>query len=103
MCQGQAHGGQLVSTFVADSAKREALVSECSTTLELSQRQACDVALLVNGGFSPLQGFMKKADYDGVVENMRVVDSGVLFGLPVVLDVGDPAIQGTKVLLTYKG
>jgi len=103
MCQGQAHGGQLISTFVADGAKRDALVSQCTTTLELSQRQACDVALLVNGGFSPLQGFMKKADYDGVVENMRAVDSGVLFGLPVVLDVSDPAIQGTKVLLTYKG
>jgi sulfate adenylyltransferase len=57
----------------------------------------------VNGGFSPLQGFMKKADYDGVVENMRTVDSGVLFGLPVILDVADPTIQGKKVLLTYKG
>ena len=28
--------------------------------------QACDVSLLINGGFSPLTGFMKKADYDSV-------------------------------------
>jgi len=102
-CQGQAHGGQLISTFVTDAAKRSALVSECTSTLELSQRQACDVALLVNGGFSPLQGFMKKADYDGVVENMRAAESGVLFGLPVVLDVVEPPVQGSKLLLSYKG
>jgi len=102
-CQGQPHGGELVNTFVADPTKRDTLVSECTATIEISQRAACDVALLVNGGFSPLQGFMKKADYEGVVENMRDAASGVLFGLPVVLDVIDPAIQGKKVLLTYKG
>jgi len=49
-----------------------------------------------------LQGFMKQADYDEVVTNMRSKD-GVLFGLPVVLDVSDKSLQGKKVLLTYKG
>jgi sulfate adenylyltransferase len=92
-----------IDTFVSDTAKREALVSKCAATLELSQRQACDVALLVNGGFSPLQGFMKKADYNSVVENMRTSGSEVLFGLPVILDVADISMQGKFVLLTYKG
>jgi sulfate adenylyltransferase len=103
-CQGagQPHGGFLVNTYVSDKAKRESLIAECTATLELSQRQACDVSLLVNGGFSPLDGFMKKADYDGVVESMRIAD-GVLFGLPVVLDVVDTSLQGKKVLLTYQG
>jgi len=104
-CQGagQPHGGQLVDTYVADDAQRKSLVSQSTATLELSQRQACDVALLVSGGFSPLQGFMRKADYDGVVEGMRATESGALFGLPVILDVANPDIQGKKVLLTYKG
>ncbi|CAE7255009.1 MET3 [Symbiodinium natans] len=62
---------------------------------------ACDVSLLINGGFSPLTGFMKKADYDSVVENMRLT-SGHLFGLPVVLDVADESLKGKKVLLTYQ-
>lgn len=92
-----------MDTFVADDKQRQKLVGECTATLELSQRQACDVALLVNGGFSPLTGFMKKADYDGVVENMRTAESGVIFGLPVVLDVTSPDYEGKKVLLTYKG
>merc|ERR1712227_1106352 len=45
---------------------------------------------------------MKKADYDGVVDNMRLAN-GVLFSLPVVLDVADMSLQGKKVLLKYKG
>merc|ERR1712050_375278 len=44
----------------------------------------------------------KQADYDGVVGNMRLA-SGVLFGLPVVLDVNDDTLQGKKVILQYKG
>lgn len=100
---GMPHGGSLVNTFVAAEADRSKLVSECTATLELSERQACDVALLVTGGFSPLQGFMKQADYDGVVESMRTKETGTLFGLPVVLDVSDESLQGKKVLLTYKG
>jgi sulfate adenylyltransferase len=54
------------------------------------------------GGFSPLTGFMKKADYEGVVDSMRLA-SGVLFSLPVVLDVKDTSLQGKKVLLKYNG
>merc|ERR1719440_1248723 len=97
------HGGSLVSTFVTPESERSKLIAECTESLELSERQACDVALLVTGGFSPLDGFMRQADYDGVVENMRTKENGMLFGLPVVLDVHDPSIQGKKVLLTYKG
>merc|ERR1712187_454442 len=83
-------------------ALKKKLIAEASATLELSERQACDVALLIFGGFSPLTGFMKKADYDGVVDNMRLA-SGVLFSMPVVLDVHDTSVRGKKVLLTYKG
>jgi len=100
---GEPHGGSLVSTYVADEAARKLLIKQATATYELSERQACDVALLVNGGFSPLQGFMKQADYDGVVNDMRTEEHGVLFGLPVVLDVNDESLQGKKVILQYKG
>jgi sulfate adenylyltransferase len=104
---GQPHGGELVSN-VLPKAQVKAAVDGCTETLALSERQACDVSLLINGGFSPLTGFMKQADYDGVVENMRISseNGGVLFGLPVVLDVSEDQgkqIQGKKVVLTYKG
>jgi len=100
---GEPHGGQLINTYISDAAAQIKMVSGCTATLELSERQACDVALLVNGGFSPLDGFMKKADYEGIVTDMRTVTHGVLFGLPVVLDVNDASLQGKNVLLKYKG
>jgi sulfate adenylyltransferase len=99
---GSPHGGELVSTVVTQAAAKDKLIKEAVVTLELSERQACDVALLTFGGFSPLTGFMKKADYEAVVDGMRTAE-GVLFGLPVVLDVNDDSIQGKKLLLKYKG
>merc|ERR1740121_265768 len=94
---GAPHGGKLVDLSTSSLTAKDA-----TATLELSQRQACDVSLLVSGGFSPLEGFMKQADYNSVVESMRTTD-GLLFGLPVILDVADTSLQGKKVLLTYKG
>ena len=52
----------------------------------LSARQLCDVELLLNGGFSPLDGFMTEADYNQVVESMRLAN-GTLWPMPIVLDV----------------
>ncbi len=55
---------------------------------DLTARQVCDLELLMNGGFSPLKGFMSEADYDGVVSNMRTA-SGTLFPIPITLDVNE--------------
>jgi len=54
----------------------------------LNQRQLCDLELLLNGGFSPLQGFLGRADYDRVVSEMRLAD-GTLWPIPVTLDVDE--------------
>ena len=53
---------------------------------DLTPRQICDLELLMNGGFAPLKGFLNQADYDGVVENMRLAD-GSLWPMPITLDV----------------
>jgi len=58
------------------------------TSHDLTLRQICDLELLMNGGFNPLKGFMGEADYDGVVENMRLAD-GALWPIPVTLDVSE--------------
>lgn len=39
------------------------------------QRQLCDLELIINGGFSPLEGFMNQADYDRSVVLENVVDA----------------------------
>jgi len=96
------HGGSLVDLMVT-AAEQEAVKASATKTVECSDRNACDVELLVVGGFSPLRGFMHQVDYDAVVANHRT-SSGLLFGLPIVFDTSDPSIViGDRLLLTYRG
>ena len=55
---------------------------------DLTPRQTCDLELLMNGGFNPLKGFLSEADYDGVVEELRLAD-GTLWPMPITLDVSE--------------
>lgn len=96
------YGGTLVDLMVPE-ADRAAVKASATTCLECSDRNACDVELLIVGGFSPERGFMHQADYAAVVEGHRTT-SGHLFGLPIVMDTDrEDVAVGDKVLLTYKG
>ncbi|MCP4476384.1 MAG: hypothetical protein GY821_17850 [Gammaproteobacteria bacterium] len=53
------HGGQLKELIVAETQLPDAKLPEWA----LNRRQLCDLELLLNGGFSPLEGFMGQADY----------------------------------------
>ena len=55
-------------------------------TLDLTDSQLCDLELLMNGGFTPLGGFMTLADYTSVVRHMRLAD-GAVWPMPIVLSV----------------
>jgi sulfate adenylyltransferase len=82
-----AHGGELVQLIA--SAERSAELKAHSRewpSWDLTGRQLCDLELLLSGGFSPLQGFMTRADYEGVCHKMRLA-SGVLWPMPITLDV----------------
>jgi sulfate adenylyltransferase len=97
-----AHGGSLVDLMVP-AEERDAVRAHVDRVVECSDRNACDVELLMVGGFSPLRGFMHQEDYEAVVEKHRT-SSGLLFGLPIVFDTADAAIAvGERLLLTYRG
>ncbi len=65
------------------------------TSWDLTPRQICDLELLMNGGFTPLTGFLGERDYDSVVETMRLAD-GALWPIPITLDVSDPFAAALK-------
>ena len=81
------HGGTLVN-LLAEPARAAELqaASHAWPSWDLTPRQLCDLELLLNGGFSPLSGFMNRADYESVCANMRLAN-GTLWPMPITLDV----------------
>ena len=90
------HGGELVNLVASPdrSAELKAQSREWPSW-DLTARQICDLELLLNGGFSPLRGFMTKADYEGVCKDMRL-GSGVLWPMPITLDVKEEFAKSVK-------
>ena len=87
------HGGHLVDLMASDS--RKAALAEIvlrSPSIRLTPRQLCDLELLLCGGFSPLTGFLNKADYESVVDTMRLT-SGELWPMPVMLELTEADVK----------
>lgn len=83
------HGGDLVDLYVkGDEIAEQQRIAQDLPAWTLTQRQICDLELLLNGAFSPLEGFMNEADFNGVVEKMRLTD-GTLWPMPSTLDVSE--------------
>ncbi len=81
------HGGQLIDLIVpAERRKQLRRESKEWPSWSLTPRQICDLELILNGGFSPLTGFMGRRDFDSVCRDMRLAD-GTLWPLPITLDV----------------
>src|SRR2546423_6776434 len=101
----EPHGGELKDLIVRDAAIKQKLLKEAEQLpdLHLTERQLCDLELIMSGGFSPLEGFMNQQDYDSytakdvkingsVVETLRLKD-GLLFSMPITLDVSTAEIN----------
>jgi sulfate adenylyltransferase len=83
------HGGELVQLQVPAARAAELKAqSKDWPSWDLTARQLCDLELLMSGGFSPLRGFMNRADYDGVCKDMRLAN-GTLWPMPITLDVSE--------------
>ena len=96
------YGGKLKDLIIKNENLKSVLLSIVSYEHECSERNACDVELLMIGAFSPLEGFMDEKNYQSVIKNHRE-SSGLLFGLPIVLDTNNENLkEGETILLTYK-
>ena len=81
------HGGVLTD-LLADPGRADELKKTSSDwpSWDLTPRQLCDLELLASGGFSPLRGFLSRADHESVCSSMRLAD-GTLWPVPVTLDI----------------
>jgi sulfate adenylyltransferase len=90
------HGGKLMNLIV--SPERAAEIQSSSKqwrSWDLTGRQLCDLELLLNGGFSPLSGFMTRQDYDSVCHSMTLAD-GTVWPMPITLDVSEEFARSVR-------
>lgn len=81
------HGGALTRLMVGEEQAGE--ISRTGLhcpSWTLNDRQVCDLELILNGGFSPLTGFLTRSDYASVLAGMRL-SNGLLWPVPITLDV----------------
>jgi sulfate adenylyltransferase len=95
------YGGYLVDLFEPAASISE-LTAKAATlpSVQISERSRCDLELLATGGFSPLDRFLCRADYERVVAEMRLA-GGTLFPIPVTLPVAEdaPVAIGEEIVL----
>ena len=89
-----AHGGRL-RELIPEPERVKMLKAEAVylPSWNLSQRQVWDMELLLNGAFSPLDGFLVKQDYASVCERLRLAD-GTIWPMPITLDVTEEFAKG---------
>jgi sulfate adenylyltransferase len=95
------HGGKLINRIDLTYS-----VDYSLNVVELDQLELSDLQLLANGAYSPLEGFMGVADYQSVVQQMRLT-SGLPWSLPITLAVNKKKAGqltvGEKINLTHNG
>jgi sulfate adenylyltransferase len=84
------YGGKLVDLFASATPPPK--------SIRLTERSRCDLELLATGGFSPLDRFMSRADYERVLDEMRLAD-GTLFPIPITLPASNDVTIGDEVTL----
>lgn len=88
------HGGRLVDRQV-EGPRAVELAGESASlpSIGINEREACDLEMIGNGAMSPLEGFMGRAEYESVLEDMRL-PSGPVWSMPVTLSLkpGSPAL-----------
>jgi sulfate adenylyltransferase len=92
----EPHGGVLKELYLGEKAAEEEQKKALDyVSWDLTARQICDIELLLNGAFSPLEGFMTETEYQGVLKNMRLPD-GTLWPIPITLDVSQEFAEGIE-------
>lgn len=102
------HGSEVLKPLLLnDDARAQALeLASTLPSITLSSRERGDLIMFGIGGFTPLNGFMNQADWQGVVDNMRLQsgeNAGLFWPIPITLsaptETAESLSQGDKVAL----
>ena len=81
------HGGVLVDRELKGEQRAEALKrAQGLAKVQLDEKELSDLEMIGVGALSPLVGFMRRMDYETVVDSMRLSD-GLVWAMPVTLSV----------------
>ena len=80
------HGGKGLTCCLLEGAELAAELKKAQglKKIDVSPREKGDLIMMGIGGFSPLTGFMTKADWKGVLDNYLLAD-GTFWPIPVTL------------------
>jgi sulfate adenylyltransferase len=90
MCESVPHGGELVNRINLNT-----LIDYTRNYVELGKLELSDLELIANGAYSPLIGFMSKADYTSVVNKMKLTN-GLPWSLPITLAINKDKAKELK-------
>ena len=91
------HGGVLKPLMLAgDALERERARARSLPQVRVSSREKGDLIMLGIGGFSPLDGFMTRADWEGVCDGYRMA-SGLFWPIPITLSIDTQVARGIAV------
>jgi len=91
------HGGKLINAFVAGAQADELRERARSMPqIHLADRRLSDLEMIGCGAFSPLDGFMKRADYEQVVVNKRLAN-GLPWTIPITLAVSSDEAESLPI------
>ncbi|MBU0976384.1 MAG: sulfate adenylyltransferase [Patescibacteria group bacterium] len=84
------HGGQLVQQIIKDKEERNYWEKKSKEliTIVLEEEQIKEVKNIARGLYSPLNGYMRKGDFESVAESMKL-ENGTVWPIPIALDIPD--------------
>jgi len=97
------HGGELVINAASEQEQMELReLAKSLPCVQIDSRQLADLEMLATGAYSPLGGFMSRADYLGVVNEMHL-SNGLPWSIPITLSISSEQAatlkEGTQVAL----
>ena len=98
------HGSKKLKALALHGSERKSELKKAESLPKLmcSSREFGDVVMLGIGGFTPLDGFMNREDWQSVCDNMTM-KNGLFWPIPITLSTNDKTIkEDQEVAIVYE-